>query len=60
MNSEIRTTKNRSRGAGRGILWSAAAAAGIAWAQVPPDIDAGLRKIGPIADPPARPSCTGP
>ena len=51
MNSKIRTTKNRSRGAGRAILWIAAAAAGMARAQVPPDIEAGLRKIGPIVDP---------
>jgi hypothetical protein len=51
MNSEIRTTKNRSHGAGRAILWIAAAAAGMSRAQVPPDIEAGLRKIGPIVDP---------
>jgi hypothetical protein len=34
------------------VLWvMTMAAAGIAQAQVPPDIEAGLRKIGQIVDP---------
>ena len=51
MDSEPRNNRNRSQRAGRVVLWITMAAAGIAQAQVPPDIEAGLRKIGQIVDP---------
>src|ERR1700687_5512784 len=51
MESQPRNKRNRSQRAGRVVLWITMAAAGIAQAQVPPDIEAGLRKIGQIVDP---------
>ena len=52
MNSEPGNNQNRPQRAGSVVFWvMTMAAAGIAQAQVPPDIEAGLRKIGQIVDP---------
>src|ERR1700682_4786010 len=52
MNSEPRNNRNRPQRARSVVLWMmTTAVGGIAQAQVPPDIESGLRKIGQIVDP---------